>query len=187
MPCRSGRIPRARNIARLSSRPNEGTWQQARCCGYLLPIDTRTSSAHFVRIRRCTSSPFFDRQRADRDDRDLCRASSRIHIVAGSITGTLHSCQVSSRVVRQADALCHPCGRRRGRGRASRGHLCRSVDSRRNGDAQARCLANSFLRVCTSSAAGMARASGAPCPAHCAPKPCSPHALAAACRAFPAS
>ncbi len=41
--------------------------------------------------------------------------------------------------------------------------------------------------VATSSAAGSGRASGAPCPAQCAPKPCSPFSAAATCKAFPRS
>ena len=45
----------------------------------------------------------------------------------------------------------------------------------------------SLRRRATNSAAGIARASGAPCPAHWAPYPNSPAAFAAACSAFPAS
>ena len=46
---------------------------------------------------------------------------------------------------------------------------------------------SSAASIPTKSAAGMARASGAHCPAHCAPKPNSPLALPATCSAFPRS
>lgn len=51
----------------------------------------------------------------------------------------------------------------------------------------ARAASYSCISTFTNCAAGRARASGAPCPAHCAPNVVFPAALAAAFRAFPAS
>lgn len=85
------------------------------------------------------------------------------------------------------------------RTRSSRGHLraesiarpsirpspASTPPSARHGQQMAYARATSSRKSATSSAAGIARASGAPWPAHCAPKPNSFFAFRAACSAFP--